>query len=54
MPETIKVLLIGDINGRPGRNAVKALIPVFKKRYPNLEFIIANDENAASGVGLTE
>ena len=53
--EQIKVLFIGDIVGRPGRNAVKyyldGLNACDKKEY---DFIIANVENASHGFGLTE
>ena len=48
----MKVLFIGDIVGRPGRDAVKALLPKLKKRY-RPDFILANGENLASGKGIT-
>ena len=47
------VLAIGDIIGRPGRRAVKALLPGLKQHY-GLGLVIANAENAAGGLGLTE
>ena len=53
--EQIKVLFIGDIVGRPGRNVVKhyleGLLSSENKPY---DFIIANVENASHGFGLTE
>ncbi|MFC1517948.1 TIGR00282 family metallophosphoesterase [Candidatus Margulisiibacteriota bacterium] len=49
----MKILFVGDIIGRPGRNVLYNLLPGLKKKYkPDL--IIANVENAASGFGLTE
>jgi len=49
----MKILFIGDIVGRPGREAVKKLLPELKKEF-NLDFIIANAENAAGGSGITQ
>jgi metallophosphoesterase (TIGR00282 family) len=49
----LRVLLLGDICGRPGREIVKEMLPVIRDRYgPDL--VIANGENAAGGFGLTE
>lgn len=48
----LRVLLVGDIVGRPGRRCCQRLIPVLKERE-NLDFIIANAENAAGGSGIT-
>jgi hypothetical protein len=48
----MKILFIGDIVGRPGRDAVKALLPALKKQYQP-DFILANGENLASGKGVT-
>jgi hypothetical protein len=49
----LKILLVGDVVGRPGRQAVKALLPDLRLEH-GLDFIIANGENAAGGLGLTE
>ncbi len=46
------VLTIGDIIGRPGRQAVQHLVPALRQQY-GLEFVIANGENAAGVSGLT-
>lgn len=46
------ILFIGDIVGSPGRNAVKQLLPELKREY-QLDFVIANAENAAGGSGIT-
>lgn len=48
----MKILFIGDIVGRPGRAAVFRILPDLKKRE-SIDFIIANGENAADGLGLT-
>jgi metallophosphoesterase (TIGR00282 family) len=48
----MRVLFIGDIVGSPGRQAVKELLPVLEKEF-NLDFVIANAENAAGGSGIT-
>lgn len=48
----MKILFIGDIVGRPGREVVKGLLPGLKKEF-NLDFVIANAENAAGGSGIT-
>jgi hypothetical protein len=48
----MKILFIGDIVGSPGREVVRQLIPELKKEY-QLDFVIANAENAAGGSGIT-
>jgi metallophosphoesterase (TIGR00282 family) len=48
----LNILVIADIVGRPGRRAVKALLPGLQKEK-NIDFVIANAENAAGGRGLT-
>lgn len=48
----MNILVIGDIVGRPGRRAVKALLPVVRQEY-QVDFVIANAENASGGRGLT-
>lgn len=50
---TINLLILGDIVGRPGRNALKAKLPELKEKYqPDL--VIANAENLAHGFGVNE
>ena len=49
----MRILFIGDIVGRSGREAVQKKLPHLKKKF-NPDIIIANAENAASGYGLTE
>jgi len=48
----VKLLFIGDIVGRPGRNAVKELLPELHEQHA-LDFVIANGENSAGGSGIT-
>lgn len=48
----MNILFIGDIIGRPGRSAVKQILPKLKKEL-EIDFVIANGENLASGIGLT-
>ena len=46
------VLTIGDIIGGPGRRAVKDILPGLREQY-GIDFVIANGENVAGGLGLT-
>jgi len=48
----LKVLMIGDVIGRPGRRATSVLLPGLRKEY-DIDLVIANGENAAGGIGLT-
>ena len=48
----MKVLFIGDIVGRGGRQAVEELFPRIK-REKGIDFSLANGENAAGGAGIT-
>lgn len=53
MPDRVRVLFIGDIIGRPGRRVLqKFLHKLEEKTGPTI--IIANGENVAGGVGITE
>ncbi len=47
------VLAIGEIIGRPGRRAVKELLPGLKQKY-GIDLVIATAETAAGGLGLPE
>jgi 2',3'-cyclic-nucleotide 2'-phosphodiesterase len=48
----MRVLAIGDIVGKPGRQAAVTLLPPLVARE-RVDLVIANAENAAGGVGLT-
>lgn len=50
--DTYRILFLGDIVGRPGREAVKRGLPELKKAHAPL-FTIVNGENSAAGVGIT-
>lgn len=47
----MNILFLGDIVGRPGRRAIKGLLPRIQKEH-QISFTIANAENAAGGRGL--
>lgn len=49
----MNVLFIGDIVGKPGREAVKGLLKNIKTEY-GIQLTVANGENAAGGNGLTK
>ena len=48
----MRILFVGDVVGRPGRNAVVALLPVLREEH-KVDLAIVNGENAAGGAGLT-
>jgi metallophosphoesterase (TIGR00282 family) len=48
----MKILAIGDIVGRPGRQIIHELLHGLRRQYA-LDMVIANGENAAGGFGLT-
>ena len=49
----MKILFVGDINGKPGRKCLESYLSECRKNHINYDFIIANVENAAAGFGLT-
>jgi metallophosphoesterase (TIGR00282 family) len=49
---TFTILFIGDIVGKAGRRAVDTFIPDVISHH-NVNFVIANGENAAGGTGIT-
>lgn len=48
----LKLLFIGDIVGRPGRDIVAESLPRLRREH-GIDFVIANAENAAAGAGIT-
>ncbi len=48
----MKVIIIGDVVGRPGRAVLLATLKNLKERY-EAEFAVVNVENAAAGAGMT-
>jgi hypothetical protein len=49
----MKILFFGDVVGKPGRKAVKKILPKLKDQY-DPDFVILNAENLAHGRGITE
>lgn len=47
----MRVLILGDVVGRPGRRAVRGLVPSLVKDE-KIDLVIANAENAAGGMGV--
>jgi len=47
-----RILMIGDLIGKPGRHAVEALLPDLRKER-DIHLVTANGENVAGGMGLT-
>ena len=52
MSTTYRILFLGDIVGRPGREAVQEHLPRLRKKY-SPTFTIVNGENSAAGVDIT-
>ena len=48
----MRILFVGDVVGRPGRNAVRDIVPSLVKEH-DIEFVIVNGENSAGGSGIT-
>jgi hypothetical protein len=51
-PGACRVLMIGDMIGKPGRVAVEQLLPALRDER-GIDFVTANGENVAGGMGLT-
>jgi len=47
----MRILILGDVVGRPGRKAIRDLVPPFVKDE-KIDLVIANAENAAGGMGV--
>lgn len=50
--ELVLILAVGDIIGKPGRQAVNKLLPSLREQY-GLDLVMANAENIAGGLGVT-
>ncbi|MHC4472128.1 MAG: TIGR00282 family metallophosphoesterase [Planctomycetota bacterium] len=48
----MRVLMIGDVFGRPGRRILKSRLPDLREER-SIDFVVANGENAAGGAGIT-
>lgn len=51
MPNSVKILVIGDIVGRGGRTKIIKSLSKIREKY-QADFIVANGENATNGNGL--
>jgi hypothetical protein len=49
---SMRILFIGDIVGKPGRTILKKILPQLRVNS-NIDFVIANGENAAGGSSIT-
>jgi len=52
MQKPIRILFVGDVVGRPGRQAFSGLYPALRERE-RIDFCLVNAENAAAGSGIT-
>ncbi len=48
----MKLLFVGDVMGRPGRTALRNLLPRLVDRH-QADYVVVNVENAAGGYGVT-
>jgi hypothetical protein len=48
----MRILFIGDVIGKPGRDVLASELPALRERL-GLDFVVANGENAAGGFGIT-
>ena len=52
MPDIVKILFIGDIVAKPGREITRRALPELIRTH-SIDLVIANVENAAGGNGIT-
>jgi metallophosphoesterase (TIGR00282 family) len=48
----MRILMVGDVVGKPGRQAVLDWVPELRTQL-RLDFVLINAENAAGGIGIT-
>ena len=48
----MNILMVGDVYGEPGRQAVAKLVPRLRQEHA-IDFCVVNIENAAAGFGVT-
>jgi metallophosphoesterase (TIGR00282 family) len=51
-PGSLRVLMVGDVIGKPGREALEQVMPALREERA-IDFVTANGENLAGGAGLT-
>ncbi len=49
----MKIMMIGDVYGEPGRAALARLVPRLREQH-HADFIVVNVENSAGGFGVTQ
>ena len=49
--DNLRIVVLGDIVGRPGRQAIEKVVPTLKAKF-HVDLVIANGENAAGGAGI--
>jgi len=49
----MRILVLGDVVGEPGRRLVEAFLPELRRELA-VDFVVINGENAAHGHGITE
>jgi metallophosphoesterase (TIGR00282 family) len=49
---SVNILFIGDIVGKPGRKAIRELLPPLRDRF-QIDLVVANGENASGGIGIS-
>jgi 2',3'-cyclic-nucleotide 2'-phosphodiesterase len=49
----VKLLFVGDVVGKLGRETLAALLPGLRERHEP-DFVVVNGENVAGGVGITQ
>lgn len=51
--ERLKILVVGDVFGNPGRRFLRVVLPPLRREV-GADMVIVNGENAAGGMGITE
>ena len=49
----MRILILGDVVGEPGRRLVEAHLPALRQEHA-VDFVVVNGENAAHGFGITD
>jgi metallophosphoesterase (TIGR00282 family) len=49
----VRLLFVGDVVGKPGRQALADLLPQLREEHEP-DWVVVNGENAAGGLGITE
>ena len=50
--DSLRILMVGDVVGKPGRDVVIKRMRDIRERY-EIDFVVCNAENAAGGSGIT-